>query len=49
VELVGYEDDEAGNFSGDTRSTRLQSCEVHWLKSKGKIFIEADDASFIIL
>ena len=29
MELVGYEDDEAGNFSGDTRSTRLQSCEVH--------------------
>lgn len=30
MELVGYEDDEAGNFSGDTRSTRLQSCEVHY-------------------
>jgi hypothetical protein len=36
VELVGYEDEEAGNFIGDNRSTWLLPCEVHncWFVSK---------------
>jgi len=29
VELVGYEDEEAGNFNCEVRSLRLQSWEVH--------------------
>ena len=29
VELVGYEDEEAGNFIGDNRGTWLLLCEVH--------------------
>jgi hypothetical protein len=34
VELVGYEDEEAGISVGDNRSTWLLSCEVHEILRK---------------